>query len=154
MRFLVFVAMSAGLLPGEFASVQTVYVMPMAGGLDQFVAERLTRDKVLRVVTDPKQADAVLTDRLGEAFEQRMGELFPGEPKPKVEGEKQKDERPQRAFSPGRGRGTIFLVDAKSRHVLWSAYEKPRQGTSDELNRTAGRIVQRLKKDAEPKPAK
>ncbi len=148
MRFLVVLALFAGVLPAEFGSVQTVYVMPMAGGLDQFVAERLTRDKVLRVVADPKQADAVLTDRLGEAFEQKMGEIFPGEAKPKVEGEKQKDDRPVRAFATGRGRGTIFLVESKSRHVIWSSYEKPKGRTSGELNKTAGRIVEQMKKDS------
>jgi hypothetical protein len=135
------------MLPAQFGSVQTVYVMPMAGGLDQYVAERLTREKILRVVADPKQADAVLTDRLGDAFEQKMEEIFPGEAKPKVEGEKQKDDRPVRAFATGRGRGTVFLVESKSRHVIWSVYEKPNGGTSYELNRTAGRIVEQMKKD-------
>ena len=148
MRFLVVLAMFAGLLRAEFGSVQTVYVMPMAGGLEQFVAQRLAREKVLRVVADPRQADAVLTDRIGDAFEQRMAELFPGEPRPRAENEKPKDDRPVRAFATGRGRGTIFLVDAKSRHVIWSVYEKARTRTPEEMNRTAGRIVEQLKKDS------
>jgi hypothetical protein len=40
----------------------------------------------------------------------------------------------------------MFLVDLKTRTVLWSAYERPRNTTPDELNRTAKRIVDRLKK--------
>ena len=62
-------------------ALRTVYVLPMAGGLDQYLAEWLTRDHVMQVVTDPKIADVVLTDRLGEAFEQKMAEIRPKEDK-------------------------------------------------------------------------
>lgn len=116
----------------------------MSGGLDQFVATRLTREGVFRVVTDPKSAQAILVDRLGEGFEQRMVELYKeGVDTPK---DAKKDERPQHTTF-GRGRGTVFLVDVRSREVIWSAYEKPKNTTPDELHRAAGRIVSRLKKD-------
>jgi len=128
--------------PVEIPNVHSVYLLPMGGGLEQFVASRLTADNVLRVVADPKRADAVFTDRLGEALEQRLAELLG------AEGGKARTEEPPRLVSSfGRGRGTIFLVDAKTRTVLWSAYEKPKNSTPDELNRTASRIVQRLKRD-------
>ena len=53
----------------------TVYVLPMAGGLDQYLAQRLSSDHVMKVVADPKLADVVLTDRLGEAFEQKLADI-------------------------------------------------------------------------------
>ncbi len=46
-----------------------------------------------------------------------------------------------------RNKGTIFLVDAKSREVLWSVYDPPKSFDSKELDRTANDIVSRLKKD-------
>ncbi len=42
----------------EVAGVKTVYVLPMTGGLDQYLAFRLTSEGVLQVVTDPAKADA------------------------------------------------------------------------------------------------
>ena len=41
--------------------------------------------------------------------------------------------------------GTIFLVDAKSRQVLWSDYQKPPRTNSDhDLNRTAEEIAKKI----------
>lgn len=142
MRHLLFLA--AAVCAAETPAPKTVYLLPMSGGLDQFVAARLTREGVFRVVTDPKGAEAVLVDRLGEGFEQRMMELYKGAVT--EEKDAKKDERP-RNISFGRGRGTVFLVDVHSREVIWSAYEKPKNVSPDELHRTAGRIVGRLKKD-------
>ena len=51
----------------------------------------------------------------------------------------------------GRGRGTIFLVDVKSRQVLWSAFEKPKNSSPHELDHTAERVVKQLKQDLTPK---
>ena len=62
--------------------VQTVYLMPMGYGLDQYLANRLTAEGVFEVVTDPKRADAVLTDQLGVGFERRFDELYPREKPP------------------------------------------------------------------------
>ena len=89
------------------ADVQSVYLLPMAGGLDQFLANRLVG--VFRVVTDPKLADAVFTDRLGEPFEQKLAELYP---KPDAEDVEKEDKATPPVSSFGRGRGTVFLVDA------------------------------------------
>jgi hypothetical protein len=44
-----------------------------------------------------------------------------------------------------RSRGTLFLVDAKSRQVIWSAYELPRDFSSKQLDRTASSMVNRIK---------
>lgn len=146
----------------DWSRVQTVYLLPMGNGLDQYLAGHLTRLGLFQVVADPKKADAVFTDRLGEAFEQRMRELYPPPPPPKPEkaeaaeppaeaAESKTETARQSGGAPpsswGRGRGTIFLVDAHSRQVLWSVYQRPRDSSPDELNRTAERIAQRLKRD-------
>ena len=58
---------------------------------------------------------------------------------------------PPRISSFSRGRGNFFLVDVKTRAVLWSVYERPRDATPDELSRTAKRVVENLKKTFSPK---
>ena len=51
----------------------------------------------------------------------------------------------------GRSKGNIFLVEAKSRQVVWSTFNPPRGMTTKDLDRTASDIVSRLKKDLNPK---
>ena len=138
-------------LGAKISEVQSVYLLPMSGGLDQYLANRLAG--VFRVVTDPKLADAVFTDQLGEPFEQKLAELYPApEPSEKDKADKDKqDKAPLRPSNFGRGRGTIFLVDVKSRAVIWSAYQKRNGSAPDTLNRTAGQIVDRIKKQQKAK---
>ena len=128
--------------PLQAANVRTVYVLPMSGGLDLFVAEWLAKSETVQVTTDPKHADAVLTDHLGEDFEHKLDQLLA-----------KKDEHDKTAssseqsehYNPGRHRGTVFLVDAKTRQVLWSDYEKPPTSrSSDNLNREAKSISKKL----------
>ena len=59
----------------SLSGVKTVYLLPMPGNLDQFLAMRLTIGAILQVVTDPANADAIFTPQTGAAFEQRMTEL-------------------------------------------------------------------------------
>jgi hypothetical protein len=148
---------------GQLANVHSVYVLPMSSGLDQHLANRITNAGLLQVVTDPAKADAVFTDHLGEAFEARLADLYPTPPAPKPQpvadkdkdkeedksdtpaGAKLKDTSAPRVSSFGRGKGTIFLVDPRSRAVLWSIYERPKDATAASLDRSAGHIVERLK---------
>jgi hypothetical protein len=51
----------------------------------------------------------------------------------------------------GRGHGTVFLVDVKSRQVLWSFFDKPKNSNPHELDHTAERVVKQLKEDLSPK---
>jgi hypothetical protein len=130
-----------------------VYVMPMAGGLDQYLAAQITRQHVMQVVTDPKAADVIMTDRIGEAFEQKMAELFPPAKSDDDKDDKKDDKSAgavKNTFRSTAARGTVFLVDAKSRQVVWSDHEKPVESTDRELNREAARIVKKL----EPQTAK
>ena len=207
MRWIVLILIATGAAlasPGaeiSGARVQTVYLLPMAHGLDQFVANRLTREHLLEVVADPKRADAVFTDRLGEAFESQLDDLYPApkpaapkpaaEPAAETQSEGAKDAGPKdhsakdgKSKEPtmkgdtltskgdtltsmpepratvgaavpvssfGRGKGTLFLVDAHSRAVLWSIYEKPGRTSPDQLDKVARRVVDRLKHDLQPK---
>src|ERR1039457_1926645 len=143
---------SAALLcAADLASVHTVYVLKMSKGLDQFLASRLTSDHVFRVVTDPKQADAVFTDQIGEGFQAKLEELFPppesAKPAPPPKPAKAEDEAnpllgdtvnklAPLSSSFGRSKGTVFLVDAKSRQVVWSVYQPAKGGTPKEMDRT------------------
>jgi len=170
MKLLVFLCAALAAAAGDLSQVHTVYILSMSGGLDLHIANRLTDGHVLQVVTDPKKADAIITDRLGPGFEDRMEELYPPPEPPKPEGkekdkEKDKDKdaasasafgipdlgdasnkvaRPVSSF--GGGKGTIFLVGVKSREVLWSTYAKPKDARGEQLEKTAGKICADLKK--------
>jgi hypothetical protein len=137
-----FIALSVfGLNMHGQSRLRSVYVLPMANGLDQYLAQQLISDHVMKVVADPKIADVVLTDRLGEAFEQKLAAIRATE---QTKDDKD-DTRTHAAFRSSTGRGTIFLVDAKSRQVLWSDYEKvPVSTSSDALHQEAGRIAKKL----------
>ena len=128
-------------------SIQTVYILPMANGFDQYLANHLASSGTLRVVTDPQKADAVFTDRIGQAFEAKMDELYTKKAETKKDPDSLDEADKQvRMTSFARGKGTLFLVDCKSRNVIWSIYERPKDYTADELDRTAGRVTTQLQK--------
>jgi hypothetical protein len=130
----------------QVSGVKTVYVLPMAGGLDQYLALRLTSQGVLQVVTDPKKADAIFTDGIGARFEESFASLFESQNKDK--GEKLGQvEFAHPAMRPLSGnRGVIFLVDRNTRDVVWSTFERPKSSQAEDLNHAAARIVDRLAK--------
>ncbi len=139
--------MLSGLVFGQAAPVANVYVMPMSGGFDQYLAGHLTKEHIMPVVADPKSAGIVLTDRLGEAFEARLTQIMPL-PKPEADTDKDSasDNAPHPAFQGSARRGTFFMVDAKTRQVLWSGYFRPvKNPTPDNLNRQAAQIAKDLK---------
>jgi len=57
----------------------------------------------------------------------------------------------QRMNSGARGKGNLFIVDRKSRNVLWSVFEPPKDTTPGELSKTAEKVVKRLKLDLSDK---
>jgi hypothetical protein len=136
-------ASAAGL--GE---IKTVYLLPMSGGLDQYLAVQLTTGSVLQVVTDPQKAGAVFTDHVGELLEQTLAELYGDKTKTADKAADKTEGSPQAFVRSGmqgqRGRGTIFLVDRKNREVVWSNYERLKDMTPDGLKRTAGQIASKL----------
>jgi hypothetical protein len=178
----------------QLHQVRRVYLLAMGGGMDQYLANQLTKSGLFEVVTDPKEADAILTDNVGESFQKRLDDLYPPPPKPKpVEAAKPADStKPADSGTPaanasktsdsdntnnadaknarkdplegldfsgartggssfGRGRGNFFVVDRKSRVVLWSVYERPKSSTPPDLTKAAERVVKRLKDDLTPK---
>lgn len=158
----------------DLTGVHSVYLLPMGSSLDQYLAEHLTSEHVFQVVTDPKRADAVFTDRIGAAFEERLADLLAPPPAEKPDaptaGAAQTNngtanptprsaldaftaEPANRLSNPaayssfGRGKGTIFLVDVKSKQVIWSVYERPKTSESSQLDRSASEIVNHLRRD-------
>jgi hypothetical protein len=143
--FTLLAAAASAALAGDLSGIQSIYVLPMSGGLDQHIAIRLVRTSWLQVVTDAKKADAILTDSLGEGFERRLAEI--NGVKPADSGKMGSDfERPSmRPLS--HSRGNVFLVDRKTGNVLWSTTERPKDNSVNELMHAADRIVTRLEKD-------
>jgi len=156
----------------ELKQINTVYILAMGNGVDQFLANQLTSAGVFQVVTDPKKADAILTDRVGEPFEKKLDELYPPPPPPEPvkkdddadkDADKDKDAKAKDATkkpaldltaggrvttsSFNRGKGNFFLVDRKSRTVLWSVYEPAKDTTPASLTKEAAKVVKRLQAD-------
>jgi hypothetical protein len=113
-------------------------------------------------------ADAIFTDQIGEGFQMKLEEIFPTPetekapppPKPEKTGDEispllgdtvNKLSNPASSSSFGRSRGTVFLVDAKSRLVVWSVYQPVKSGTPKDMDRTANDIVSRIKHDRKEK---
>ncbi|HUI53939.1 MAG TPA: hypothetical protein VLY04_03140 [Bryobacteraceae bacterium] len=159
---------TVALCGADLKDVRSVYVLPMSHGMDQYLANRMTNEHVFQIVTDPKMADAVLTDHIGPGLQSKLDEMLavPAPPAPAKTDEKDtaksgtasglvdavnKLENPAGASTIGHGKGTIFLVDTKSRQVVWSVFQLAKDSTSRELDRTASDIVSRLKKDLSPK---
>ena len=158
---------AAALTAADLENVHTVYVLPMGHGLEQYLVNALTGEHVFVIVTDPKMADAVLTDHIGAQLQQKLDTLLapPAEKPDAKEGEKIKEvekieipkgsilepanklDNPADNSAVGRSRGTVFLVGMKSRQVLWSVYDLPKDSSSKELDRIASAIVSRLRKD-------
>jgi hypothetical protein len=157
--------------------VKRVYILAMSAGLDQFLATQLTKAGIFDVVTDPKKADAIITDRVGESFESKLDELYPPPTPPKpakpaadsTAADSSNSDAPKsdasklivrgdalagldltgaaRPTTMGHGKGNIYIVSRGSRSVLWSIYEPPKNNTSRELTKTAERVVKHLQED-------
>ena len=152
-------ASSLGLGQGnpELLQLQTVYLMPMANGFDQYLANGLRGIGQFRIVTDAFKADAIFTDKIGPAFESRLDELetlakekaLADAPVPAVNADPTAPvsaDKNQMKFAPkvvstiGRGRGTYFLVDRRSRTVLWSTFQTSKDAQPKSLNEKAKKI--------------
>lgn len=134
------------LTAAELPEVHSVYLLPMGGGLDQFLASRLTQENVFQVVADPKAADALLTDRIGTTFEKQVEDLY-APPKEKApQSGKMGEPPPVRPFMSGVARGTIFLVDRTTKRILWSTVERAKSTRAQDLDRAADHIVDDLQK--------
>jgi hypothetical protein len=130
---------------------RNVYIVPMANGLDRHIASRLTSSGVLWVVLEPESADAVITDRVDEAFWAWSTMHY------KAVGKNQNlsphDDAPLRYehLRAGGYRGTLFLVDPRNGLILWSIYEPTPNPTPNALDLAAVHIATNLKKSLSPK---
>jgi hypothetical protein len=129
---------------------RTVYILEMSNALDQHLASRLSNAGVFWVVLEPKNADAVITDSLDDAFWTWMQRNYPRpgaapaaapDPPRGIPGISLRRDIPPA----GRQRGTIFLVDPRNRVVLWSTYELPRNSSPTELDHSTNRITNQIK---------
>jgi hypothetical protein len=124
---------------------RTVYIVPMAHALNEHLASHITSDRLMWVVLEPANADTVLTDTLDENFWTWLGRNYPA---PTANGNSAANHgtafRGAESASLKRD-GTVFLVDPRSRLVMWSTYSLPKNTSPDELDRTAVRIAKVLK---------
>jgi hypothetical protein len=68
----------------QLLQVKRVYILSMGSGMDQYLANQLTNAGIFEVVTDPKKADAIVTDNVGEAFQKKLDDLYPPPPNPQA----------------------------------------------------------------------
>lgn len=144
---------------------QTVYLLPMSYGFDQFLATELSKNHVLTITTDPKKATVILTDRLGEPLEQKLKEYYDPPPPPRKKVSRDLDKQddndmgvlPGLQVSPvthvnsfGGNKGGLYLVNTQTRQVIWSTYSHPKRYSADDLHRMAAKVTHRLMKDAAP----
>ena len=148
-----FLLLAAGLsaFASDIGDIKTVYLLPMANGLDQYLAIKLTTGAILQVVTDPQKADGVLTDHVGASFEAKLDELYGNLHAVKDDKDPLSDFGRPVSQPLARARGAIFLVDRKTRNVVWSDYERPRSTTQPEINHLAEKISSKLFKDVKGK---
>jgi len=155
---LLLMSCATGLSGADLGNVHTVYMLPMFHGLEQYIANALTGEHLFVIVTDPKMADAVIGDHVDASLQQKLDVLLapPAEkpdpkasevPKGSILEPANKLDNPADSSMVSRSRGMVFVVGTKSRQVLWSVYDLPKDASSKELDRIASVIVSRLKKD-------
>jgi hypothetical protein len=151
---LIIALLCSALSGGEFhlqLKTRTVYIVPMANGLDRHLASRLTSSGVVWIVLDPENADAVLTDRVDEAFWTWSNARYKPAGKPSNaalnDDDRSRFERPRM----GGYRGTVFLVDPRNGVVLWSIYEPTPDTSPNALDQAAVHVAINLKKNLNTK---
>lgn len=147
-RAILFVCLGVALLAAQEAQLsprfRTVYLTPMANEMDQHLASRLTSTRTLWVVLDPGNADAILTDSLDDGFWNWLARTYPSATKAAGERAPAPSDR-YGTQNASKHRGTVFLVDPKTRLVLWSMYDLPRNFSPAEMDRVAAHINNQLK---------
>ena len=148
MRHFLFFFISGALAMAQspVAGAKNVFLTPMPGGLEQYLAMHLTQDSVLQVVTKSSKADVVFTDRIGEDLEKTLADLDSKAPAANSgkAGEVVFARPTNRPLS--RAKGTVFLVNRQTGDVIWSALEQPKSASISDLDSAARRIVEKLAK--------
>src|SRR5262249_21326685 len=76
MKLSLFAFSFATLFPAGLPDVKPVYLLRMSRSLDRYLAARITSEGLMQVVTDPRRADAILSDRIGGNFDESLNELY------------------------------------------------------------------------------
>jgi hypothetical protein len=124
----------------------------MSNGLDQHLASRLTANRVLWVVLEPSSADAVLTESLDESFWSWLARTYPPAPGTPAPSGGRGPASAKDPASNSKHPGMVFLVDPRTKVVLWSAWDQPQpKPTPSDLASSADRITRQLKTAFEKK---
>ncbi len=154
--FFLLVVFSAVGQAQTLSSLGPVYFWPMTSAFDQYLAQEASGGGVLNVTVDPKNASAVMTDRIDGKFLEGLDEIFPLPEEASAGADAEEEEtstdsiegdfRLQRPANlpVGRPKGTLFLVDVKTRNVLWSTFLKEFDATPDRLQRKARSVIEKL----------
>jgi hypothetical protein len=148
MKFLVLSLLMAAIVPAaQLKDVKSVYFYPMPGGFDQHLARWIVQDHLYQVVTDPKLADAVFTNQISTGFLYKLDHI--NTPPPPANNSGSTSTLPTNVEAPHEStflsaKGTLFLVDAKSKQVVWSYFEQPKSSTAVTLDKRAKKVVQQL----------
>jgi len=131
----------------DLSSAQPVYFWAMQSSLDQYLAEQAAG--AITVTVDPKMAKSIMTDRIDKPFLDGMDELFPVEGREEAKASDESIEGDFQMARPrnrpkGTPRGTIFLVDVKTRKVLWSTFLGELDPRPKNLHREAEKVIERL----------
>jgi hypothetical protein len=125
---------------------RTVYIVPMANGLNSHIASRLTSAGVVSVVLEPESAEAVLTDRVDETFWAWSTMHYKQASKNSNVALHEDDPFRFQHWSMRPYRGTLFLVDPRNGLILWSLYEPASNTTAKALDLAATHIAASLKR--------
>ncbi len=139
----------------QLRDAQPVYFWPMQHSFDQYLAEAVNTADALTVTFDPKLAAAIMTERIDANFLEAMEEIFPTK---KEESEDKKDDSIEGDFAMARTKnrpqsrpqGTLFLVDVKTRRVIWSSYRGELKPDSKDLHKEARRVVGEISAALDP----
>jgi hypothetical protein len=116
----------------------------MANALDQYLSSRLTSERVLWVVLEPASADAVFTDTLDDPFWTWLAGTYPPAAGASTSASNRGGAFRRDTQTPSH-RGMVFLVDPRSRVVIWSAYQLPKNMSPGEMDHAAAQITIQLK---------
>lgn len=140
-----------------------VYLLRMKNGFDLHLANRLTESGLVTVVTEPAEAEYIITESVGRGFEEMMKQLYPPPPEEKASEKEDGDDDSgvsqapktinqyagQRATTFGRSDGTVFFVRRSDSSVTWSTFLERRDTRDAMMHKNAGEVVKRLKKRLE-----
>jgi hypothetical protein len=135
-----------------------VFILRMKNGFDLHLTNRLIQAGWMTVVTDPQDAEYVLTENVGPGFEEVLKELFRNpeeeeeQPPPSEQAkENEKAEMPvlnryagARPSTFGKAGGVVFLVKRVDSSVIWSTFLERRDNRDQAMDKHAGNVVKRL----------